>query len=136
MPESIDHLFITCELARLVWRVVYFTFNISAPVNVTNMFGNWFNVVPKKIKAHIRIGVCAVLWAIWNYCNDVIFNKFVNTNFLQVMHRAAYWINLWSFLLPADQRGSMDTGCTRLMTVVRAISNQDGWQHANRLKYA
>ena len=127
---------ITCKLARLVWRVVHFTFNILAPANITNLFGNWLNGVPKKTKAHIRIGVCAILWAIWNCRNDVVFNKSVNTNFLQVLHRVAYWINMWSFLLPVDQRGSMDTGCTRLMAVVRAIYNQGGWQLSNRLKDA
>ena len=136
LPESIDHLFITCKLARLVWRVFHFTFNILAPANITNLFGNWLNGVPKKTKAHIRIGVCAILWAIWNCRNDVVFNKSVNTNFLQVLHRVAYWINMWSFLLPVDQRGSMDTGCTRPMAVVRPIYNQGGCQLSNRLKDA
>jgi hypothetical protein len=39
LDESINHLFFACSFARLVWRVVHFTFNIPPPVNVTNMFG-------------------------------------------------------------------------------------------------
>ena len=124
--HSIAHLFISCKLALLIWRVVHFTFNISALANVTNLFGNWLKGVPKETKAHIRIEVCAILWEIWNCRNDVVFNKSVNANFLQVMDRATYWINLWSFLLLVDQQDSMDIRFTRLMAVVRAIFNQGG----------
>jgi hypothetical protein len=73
--ELVEHLFITCPLARLVWRVVHFTFNISPPTNVTNMFGNWLNGIDKKVKSQIRIGVCALVWTIWNCQNDVVFSK-------------------------------------------------------------
>jgi hypothetical protein len=60
--ETIDHLFITCPFSRLVWRIVYFTYNIPPPSNVTNVFGNWLNVVDKKTKARIRVGLCALIW--------------------------------------------------------------------------
>jgi hypothetical protein len=29
----------------------------------------------RKKKGHIRVGVCAMLWAIWKVRNDFIFNK-------------------------------------------------------------
>jgi hypothetical protein len=47
--ESINHLFFTCPFARLIWRIIQFTFNIPPPANVTNMFGNLLNGVEKKI---------------------------------------------------------------------------------------
>ena len=31
--------------------------------------------------------------------------------FLQVVHKAIYWINLWSLLLSLEQRALMDDGC-------------------------
>ena len=87
------------------------------------MFGNWLNGVDKDTKARIRIGICALLWALWNCRNDVVFNKVGNTNFLQVFLRATHWIREWSYLLPADQRAPMDSGCTRLERVARDIYN-------------
>jgi hypothetical protein len=39
--ESINHLFFNCPFARLIYRTIQFTFNITPPANVTNMFGNW-----------------------------------------------------------------------------------------------
>jgi hypothetical protein len=49
--KSINHLFFTCPFARLIWRVVHFTFDIPPSANVTNMFGNWLNGVEKQTKA-------------------------------------------------------------------------------------
>jgi hypothetical protein len=98
------------------------------------MFGNWLNGIDKKIKARIWIGVCALMWAIWNCCNDVIFNQASHAQFFQVIHKATHWINNWSLLLPEDQRGHMDTGCTRLIAVVQAIFSQGGWLHTNRIE--
>ena len=39
--ENIDHLFISCSFAKLIWWVVFCTYNIPPPTNVTNLFGNW-----------------------------------------------------------------------------------------------
>ena len=100
-----------------------------------NMFGNWLAGVDKQTKARIRIAVCAFVWAIWNCRNDVIFNKIGGVHFLQVVHKALYWIHLWSFLLPPQQRGLMDSGCTRMMAVVWAMFNRGGWQHTRRIHH-
>jgi hypothetical protein len=35
-----------------------------------------------KTKAQIYVKVGALLWAMWNYCNDVIFNMAVRAQFL------------------------------------------------------
>jgi hypothetical protein len=37
--KTIDHLFFSYHFTRLIWRVVYFTFSIPPPTNVTNFFG-------------------------------------------------------------------------------------------------
>ena len=132
--ETVEHLFISCTFAQDVWRLIHFTFNISPPTSIANMFGNWLAGIDKETKARIRIVVYAFVWAIWNCRNDIVFNKVGNAHFLQVIHRATYWIHMWSFLLPAHQRELMDQGCTRLMAVVRAIY-RCGWQHSRRLHH-
>jgi hypothetical protein len=37
--------------------VVYFTHNIPPPSNVNNLFGNWLNMIDKKTKTQICVGV-------------------------------------------------------------------------------
>ena len=131
--ESIDHLFIACPFAKLVWRVVFCTYNIPPPTNVTNMFGNWLRGIDKKTKDRIRIGVSAICWSIWNCRNDIVFNRKDNFHVLQVVHRAVHWIQLWAFLLPSDQRDLMVAGCTRLLRVAQEFFSRHTWQHISRL---
>jgi hypothetical protein len=64
--ETIEHIFLKCKFATLIWRVVHLTFNMPPPSNIKNMFGKWLNGIDKFVKAQIRIGICALVWAIWN----------------------------------------------------------------------
>jgi hypothetical protein len=43
------------------------TYNLPPPTNITNMFGNWLNGIPKADKTRICIGVSALCWSIWSY---------------------------------------------------------------------
>ena len=60
--ETVEHLLISCPFAKIVLRIVYNTYNITPPANITNMFGNWMNGIDRKTKAQIRIGVSAQIW--------------------------------------------------------------------------
>jgi hypothetical protein len=73
--ETIEHLLLKCKFVRLIWRVVQFTFNMPLPTNIKNMFGKWLNEIDKASRARIRIGVYALIWAIWNCRNYIIFNN-------------------------------------------------------------
>jgi hypothetical protein len=132
--ESIEHLFISCPFARLLWRVVNFTYNLPSPTNIRNMFGNWLNGVDRNSKARIRIGVSALCWSIWRCRNDIVFNKKRTFNFLQVIHMMVHWVQLWSFLLPPEQRDAMVIGCNQLVTVAQDFLCRAGWQHISHLQ--
>jgi hypothetical protein len=89
------------------------------------------NGFEKMTKARICVGLCALVWAIWNYWNDIIFNKANRVQFS--VNKTTYWINMWSYLFSEEQRVYMDTGCTRLMAVIRAIFSRGGWHFTSRL---
>ena len=88
--ETIQHLFFSCPFAKMIWRIVHMAFNISTPTSINNMFGNWLLGVPRNEKVQIRVGVCALLWAIWNIRNDYIFNRAKTTSFMQVIPLATH----------------------------------------------
>jgi hypothetical protein len=90
--ESIQHLFFECPLAKIIWRIIFMTFSLAPPKNITNLFGNWLSGIAKKDLVQIRVGVCAVLWAIWNMRNDTVFNKPTKQPFLQVLPMVIHWI--------------------------------------------
>jgi hypothetical protein len=124
--ETVQHLFIQCPFARIIWQIVYLSFNISPPLSIAHMFGNWLNGTEKDEKANIRVGVCAVLMAIWHVRNDFIFNKSCFPSFLRVIPLAIHWIHTWSYLQSAKQRQDMDIGCNCLAIVARDIYSRFG----------
>jgi hypothetical protein len=36
--EIVNHLFLACPFAKIVWLMVYLAYNIPPPMNITNMF--------------------------------------------------------------------------------------------------
>ena len=115
-----EHLFISCPFEKLVSRIVYSTYNIPPPTNITSMFSNWLNGIDKRTKARICIGVVALCWSIWNRRNNLVLNRSQNFQVFQVINMADHWIQLWS--LPPDQRELMAIGCTGSWRSLRIFS--------------
>jgi hypothetical protein len=63
--ETIQHIFITFPFAKILWRIIYLTFNINPSSNITNMFGNCLNRIAKKDKGHIKVGVCVPFYGLY-----------------------------------------------------------------------
>jgi hypothetical protein len=116
-----NHLFLASPFAKIVWRMVYLTYNIPPPSNITNMFGNWLNGVHKIDKAKICIGVSVLCWAIWTSRNNIVFNKQKGINFLQVVRRATQWTQ------SAGRYGYW------MQPVAGGCSGLLGWRHINRI---
>ena len=50
--ETIQHLFIECPLAKLLWRMIHIAFNINPLVDIESLFGTWLtglNIVPRLV---------------------------------------------------------------------------------------
>src|SRR5215216_3139770 len=76
--ESIIHLFLDCPMAKILWRSVHISFNITPPNSIHTLFGMWLNGVETEIAKHIHVGVCALLWALRNCRNDLVFKRTTN----------------------------------------------------------
>ena len=111
--ESIRNLFLDCPMAKILWRSVQIAFNINPPASIHNLFGTWLHGIDPIVAKHIRVGVCALLWAIWNCRNDLVFNNTANINFLQVIFRTTTLIRMWSLLTPTEAREHLVTGSFR-----------------------
>jgi hypothetical protein len=83
---------------QIMWCIIQMSFSITPLNNINHLFGSWLNGVQKDNKAHIRVSVCAILWAMWNVRNDFVFNKKLNPSFMQVIPLAMHWIHMWSYL--------------------------------------
>ena len=117
----------------MVGRIVSLALNLQPPTSINNLFGNWLRGVDKNEKVQIRVGVCALLWAIWNIRNDYIFNNAKSFSFMQVIPLATHWIRMWSVLQSTEKRGALDIGCNQLELVARDMYNQFSWRVDRRL---
>jgi hypothetical protein len=60
--ETVNHLFIGCPFAKIIWRMMYLTYNIPPPANISNMFGRWLNGVRKNdTRENSDWGICSLL---------------------------------------------------------------------------
>jgi hypothetical protein len=85
-----QHLFIDCLFAKIIWTIVHMAFNITPPTSIDHLFGNWLNGIIKSEKVNIRVGVCALICIIWHVRNDFIFIKLDISLFLQVIPLATH----------------------------------------------
>jgi hypothetical protein len=75
LPESIDHLFFQCSVARFIWRIIQTALNLnSIPSDVENLFGPWMNSFSITEKNLVLFGCGAVIRAIWRSRNNCCFN--------------------------------------------------------------
>jgi hypothetical protein len=71
----VQHFFIDCPFVKIIWTIVHMAFNITPPNSIDHLFGTWLNGIIKSEKVNIRVGICALIWAIWHVRNDFIFNR-------------------------------------------------------------
>jgi hypothetical protein len=109
------------------------TFSLAPPKNINNLFGNWLKGIQKKDLIQIRVGVCVIIWTMWNTRNYFIFNKLKIKSFLQVIPMVTHWIRTWSYLQQEEQRGEMDSRCNHSETVARDLFNRGDWRLHKRI---
>jgi hypothetical protein len=77
LPESNNHLFYTCKIARVVWGVLGKSLGTNYVPQSFWQVVTWFHVFkPGRGKFHMVI-LASIVWAIWNTRNIVTFDGFV-----------------------------------------------------------
>jgi hypothetical protein len=100
--ESIQHLLFDCLIAKIVWRIIHMTFGLAPPKNITNLFGNWLKGILKKELILVRVGVCAVIWTMWNTRNEL----YLANQRLSHSCRLFLWLPLDLYVLLSPTRGA------------------------------
>jgi hypothetical protein len=63
-PETIQHLFFYCVLAKFIWRVIHVISGLPPPNNIRHMFGGWVYEMNLKERQFFLVGIGVMLWAI------------------------------------------------------------------------
>ena len=72
--ETIEHLFLSCNFARKIWRLLHFTYNLLPPSSIANLFGSWLAGIDKKTKTVYALAlVCALLFGLFGIAETTWF---------------------------------------------------------------
>jgi hypothetical protein len=84
MNETIQHLFLDCPSAKMIWRFIFYATNLTQPRSISHMFGTWLSNQHKDFKPLISVGVATICWTIWKCRNDIVFKKQSLTRFCRL----------------------------------------------------
>ena len=74
--ENINHLFLTCSIARLLWIILKYAFNLKdIPDDLDLVMRGWAKTFLKEERGLVWIGISAICWTIWKLRNNVIFDN-------------------------------------------------------------
>lgn len=133
LNETIQHLFIDCPSAKMIWRFIFYATGLTPPKSINHMFGSWLNNQHKDFKQLIWVGVAAMCWAIWKCRNDIIFRKTKFNSILQVIFRGAYWLRFWAQLQRKEQAKDTLIATSKRLEVVALHLADRGWNNIYRL---
>ena len=122
-------------MARIIWRIVQASFNISLPVSIFHMFNGWLNGINKELMYKILVGASALCWTIWLSRNDMVFNHFRVVTPLQVIFQETHWIHFLALLQKEDDRPHVLVGFRVLETTSMEIFASNGWSFSNRIAF-
>ena len=132
--ETIQHLFFDCHVAKLLWRVVQYIFDLSPPQSITHLFGNWLRSVGTKLKRKLLTGASTLCWAIWLSRNDIVFDRSPSKTYMQVLYRGTHWLRLWARLQRCDEdKEELQEACRTMEVLVMQIFANHGWKFSNRI---
>jgi hypothetical protein len=125
---------IQCTRIRIIdiWSVIQAASGLYPPTSIANIFGNWIHGIDNKYIILLRVGAMALIWSLWLYRNDKIFNN-KSPSFLQVIYRCTGTFRLWSQLHRSEDHDLFSEVCTRLVDTARDLFSCHGWQHNLRI---
>jgi len=67
------------------------------------MLGSWLSNFDFKREKYILVGVVALCWEFGQCCDDLIFQNYKYTSFMQSIFRGTYWLRFWALLQHDDE---------------------------------
>ncbi|WVZ74625.1 hypothetical protein U9M48_022786 [Paspalum notatum var. saurae] len=133
--ESIQHLFFDCRLAKVIWRIVFMTLGLTPPLNTAHLFNQWSCQGGSKYKPFLLAGAAALIWTIWLYRNECVFDRKQPKSLLQVLFRGTSWLRQWAKLQRNDDQQWLTQGAQNLEGAALRIFNSFGWQAPDRISF-
>jgi len=123
--ETIEHLFLTCPTAKVVWGVIGTCFGATNIPSSLTQYKSWIRRwLPDGNSIHV-FGLSAICWAIWKRRNKACFEKKMLTNPLEIISHACALLSYWAGLYGADMQASILAGVKTLLSCAHRVLAQN-----------
>jgi hypothetical protein len=122
-PESVQHLFFDCIVARNVWQKISSFFVFSLGSSVAAVAHYW---IADKRHAALNSICAAVLWSIRKLRNDLIFNGVTWLSLKQIWWIILRHIRKWGILFKESMMDLVGKFCQHFQSWARALLEIEG----------
>jgi hypothetical protein len=128
LMEMVHHLFISCPFVRIIWCMIYFTYNIPSSANITNMFDNWLNGIDiLKLEFALAFLLCVGQYGIAKTILSLT-NKMV-----LIFCRLSEWLRIGFIYGPTSFRRIKRNLWILDTTSWWLLETSTRWRHINRI---
>jgi hypothetical protein len=130
-PETIDHLFFECPIAKVIWGVIAMCFHQKCRPKTYSQYWAWIpNALPGGSRMYM-VGLAAVCWTIWKGRNRVCYEKKQIKNPGELLFSACGFLRYWAGLQrDEDQRQLINAGVNLMMrTATKLLRKEEPKTH-------
>jgi hypothetical protein len=109
-PESINHLFFECPMAKFSWSLIAMVVGADCRPTSFAQFWLWAQKYMANGSIFHMVGLAAVVWAIWRARNNICFEKKFIRSPTEIICSALSFILFWAELQGADNRAILEAG--------------------------
>ena len=125
LPETRDHLFFECVVAKVVWGVIGRCLGANNTPRGLTQYKDWIRRWMPSGGTFHTFGLAAVCWATWKCRNRACFDKKMIKNPAEIILHAGAYMNYWAGLYNAEMKGMLEDGVKVMLSYAyRALSRQ------------
>jgi hypothetical protein len=122
--ESVDHLFFSCSVAKVVWGSIGKVLGTDrCPASLWQAVF-WFHAFLPGGKRFYMLGIAAVCWAIWTIRNKTTFDSYNMRSPSEAVFTMCSFVMYWAGLQTDEDKAQVLMGAGKLMEMATELARQ------------
>jgi hypothetical protein len=122
--ESVDHLFFSCSVAKVVWGSIGKVLGTDRyPASLWQAVC-WFHAFLLGGKRFYMVGIAAVCWAIWTIRNKTTFGNYNMRSPSEAVFTMCSFVMYWAGLQTSEDKAQVLMGAGKLMEMATELARQ------------
>jgi hypothetical protein len=134
--ETVDHLFFTCSIAKVIWGVIARLLGANNIPTSLSQCWEWCELWFPEAKRFHLWGISAICWAIWKARNKACFEGKIIKNPIEIICHAGTLMRFWTGLYAEVDRRMLINGVNTMLKVASGLllPQRQAGDHRGRLE--